>query len=220
MMDYAVARRHMIDSQILPNKVTDPAIIDALATVPRELFVPEERRTLAYCDEAIGVGAERYLMEPMIVGRLLQSTEVTDTDLALCVGAGTGYLPAVLSRVVETVVVAEPDSALRDTAAANLGELGIDNVAIMEGSLQEGYPEQAPYDVILFDGAVPSVPTAIAQQLGEGGRLAVIVGGEQPGQLGRAMITTRFHGALSTRHLFDAGTPMLPGFEAPPSFRF
>jgi len=220
MMDFALARRHMVDSQVLPNKVTDTTLIDALATVPREIFLPERRQSFAYCDEAIEIDNGRYLMEPMIVGRMLQTAGVSADDLALCVGAGTGYLPAILAHVAETVVVVEPDKALADTAARNLSELGIDNVAIMEGRLADGYPEQAPYDVIVFDGGVPTVPHAIGEQLGDGGRMVVVVGGAEPGHPGRVMLTTRFHGALSSRQVFDAGTPLLPGFETPTSFRF
>ncbi len=220
MMDFALARRHMVDSQVLPNRVTDPDLIDALATIPRENFVPEERRSLAYCDEAVDIGNGRFLMEPMIVGRLLQSADVKPTDLTLCIGAATGYLPAILSHVAETVVVVESDKALAATAAENLAQLGIDNVAIMEGNLADGYPKQAPYDFIVFDGAVPEVPHEIGEQLGEGGRMIAIVGGTEPGQPGRAMLTTRFHGALSSRQVFDAGTPLLPGFEKPSTFSF
>jgi len=220
MMDFDLARRHMVDSQVLPNRVTDPDIIDAMATVPREMFVPDDRRSLAYCDEAVEIGNGRYLMEPMIVGRLLQSAGVKHTDLALAVGAGTGYLPAVLSRVAETVVVVEADSDLAAKAVKNLTALGIDNTAVLEGNLSEGYPKQGPYDVIVFDGAVPAIPHDIGKQLGEGGRMVAIVGGAAPGHPGHAMLTTRFHGALSSRQLFDAGTPLLPGFDTPKTFQF
>lgn len=219
MMDYEIARRHMVDSQILPNRVTDPALIAALSDVPREAFVPEDRRSLSYCDEALEIAPGRFLMEPMIAGRLLQSVDADKSDVALVIGAASGYLAAVLSRLVDTVVVVESDAALSAMASKILGDLGIDNVVIMEGALTEGYPKQAPYDVIVFDGAVPEVPDGIANQLAEGGRLIAVVGGGN-GVPGRVMLTTRFHGALSSRHVFDAGTPALPGFERAEAFTF
>jgi len=219
MMDFEVARRHMVDSQILPNRVTDPALIDAIAETPREVFLPDNLRSLAYCDEALEVTNGRHLMEPMIAGRLLQCVNASKDDVALLIGASTGYLAAVMSRITDTVVVVEQDKDLVAKAGQAMEELGIDNVVIMEGALNAGFPNQAPYDVIVFDGAVPSIPEGIAEQLSEGGRLIAITGGSN-GVPGRAMLTTRFHGALSTRHVFDAGTPPLPGFEHDAGFTF
>lgn len=219
MLDFEVARRHMVESQILPNRVTDPDLIDAIAETPRETFVPEHLRSLAYCDEALEVAEGRHLMEPMVAARLLQSVEADKTDVALLIGASTGYLAAILSRIVDTVVVVEENKDLAAGAIKSLDELAIDNAVIMDGPLNAGYPNQAPYDVIVFDGAVPMVPESIATQLGEGGRLVAITGGSN-GIPGRAMLTTRFHGALSTRHVFDAGTPSLPGFEQTSGFTF
>ena len=218
-MDFELARRHMVDSQILPNKVTDPHLIDAMSELPREAFVPDARKSLAYCDEAIEVAPGRYLMEPMVVGRLLETVAAKPGDVALVIGASTGYLAALLSRLADTVVVVESDPSLAKAASATLADLGIDNAVVMEAPLGEGYPKQAPYDIIVFDGAVPQVPEGIAQQLSENGRLVAIVGGDT-GLPGRAMLTTRFNGALSSRHLFDAGTPTLPGFDVPDGFTF
>ena len=218
-MDFEVARRHMVDSQILPNRVTDPDLIDAIAETPREVFLPENLRSLAYCDEALEVADGRHLMEPMIAGRLLQSVNADKSDVALLVGASTGYLATILSRIVDTVVVVEDNKDLAAKAEAAMEELGIDNVVIMDAPLNRGFPDQAPYDVIVFDGSVPTVPTSIAEQLGEGGRLIAVTGGGI-GIPGRAMLTTRFRGALSTRHVFDAGTPVLPGFDLPSGFSF
>lgn len=219
MMDYEVARRHMVDSQILPNRVTDPDLIDAIAEIPREAFLPEAIRSLAYCDEALAIGNGRYLMEPMVAARLLQSVETRSSDVVLLVGASTGYLAALVARVADTVVVVEEDKELAANAAKAMEDLGIDNVVFVDGPLNQGYGNQAPYDVIVFDGSVPSVPDSIADQLGEGGRLIAITGGSV-GVPGRAMLTTRFHGALSTRHVFDAGTPPLPGFSTETGFSF
>lgn len=218
-MDFALARRHMVDSQILPNRVTNPVLVAAMNDTPRETFVPEVRRSLAYCDEAVEVAPGRFLMEPMIVGRLLQTVEASATDVALVIGAATGYLAAILSRLVDTVVVVEDDSTLVSQASGTFSRLAIDNAVVMEAPMTEGFPKQAPYDVIVFDGSVVDVPPGVANQLAEGGRLIAVIGGGH-GFTGRAMLTTRFHGALSSRHAFDAGTPALPGFERPPAFSF
>ena len=143
-MDYAKARRHMVDSQILPNRVTDPRIIAAMESLPREAFVPEDRKGVAYVDEAIPVGNGRHLMEPMVVARLLQTAEPNEDDVALVVGSATGYTAAVLAKMISAVVVVESDAGLVAQASSTLSELGIDNVAVMEGALSEGYPKQAP----------------------------------------------------------------------------
>lgn len=219
-MDYAAARRHMVDSQILPNKVTDPRVIDAMASLPRESFVPENRRSISYVDEALSIGDSRYLMEPMIVARLLQHAEPGEDDLALIVGCATGYTAAVLAGMISTAVVVESDSAMAAQASETLSELGIDNVAVMEGPLAEGYPKQGPYDLIVFDGAVPDVPQTIIDQLAEGGRLVAVVGGGDERNMGRVVVMTRFRGVVSSMDVFQAGTPMLPGFEQASGFSF
>lgn len=219
-MDYAKARRHMVDSQILPNRVTDTRIIEAMESLPRESFVPDDRKGVAYVDEAIPVGNGRHLMEPMVVARLLQTAEPNDDDVALVIGSSTGYTAAVLAKMTSTVVVVESDPDLAAQASATLSELGIDNVAVMEGALSEGYPKQAPYDLIIFDGSVAQVPQSIQEQLAEGGRLVAVVGGQSQGLLGSAVVMGNFHGAVSGRAVFEAGTPPLPGFSSDQAFAF
>lgn len=219
-MDFAVARRHMVDSQILPNRVTDTRVIAAMSDLPRESFVPDAWKSLAYIDEAVPVGNGRHLMEPMAVARLMQTAEPRAGDIALVIGSATGYTAAILARIVDTVVVVEDDSGLIQQASSTLSGLGVDNVAIMEGALENGYPDQAPYDLIVFDGSVEQVPDGIKRQLAEGGRLVAVVGGQGRGLLGRAVVMTRFHGAISERTAFEVGTPPLPGFTAKQGFSF
>ncbi len=193
-MDYASARRNMVESQLRPNKVTDPALLDALAAVPRELFVPEPLRSVAYVDEDIPLGRGRFLMEPMILGRLLELAAVRSSDVALVVGAGLGYSAAVLARIAGRVVALEGDRELAQQAAQMLQNLGVSNVALVEGPLAEGAPRQAPFNVILFDGAVDRVPPAILDQLPEGGRLVVVI---RTAGIGRATLDDspgRHHG--------------------------
>jgi protein-L-isoaspartate(D-aspartate) O-methyltransferase len=216
-MDYASARRNMVESQLRPNKVADPALLDALASVPRELFVPEPLRGVAYVDEDIPLGRARFLMEPMILGRLLELAAVRPSDAALVVGAGLGYSAAVLARIAGRVVALEGDRDLAQPAAQMLQTLGLSNVALVEGPLAEGAPRQAPFDVILFDGAVDRVPPAILDQLAEDGRLVVVV---RSAGIGRATLMTRQAGIMASRVAFDAAVPCLPGFEPAPAFVF
>lgn len=217
-MDYAAARLNMVESQIRTNKVTDARIIAAMSELPRERFVPKPLRGIAYVDEDIHIGNRRYLMEPMVLARLLQVANVGPQNIALVVGVGTGYAAAALARLAATVVGVESDAALASQASRLLAELGLDNVAIVEGRLAEGYPRQAPYDVILLDGAVEEIPSAIFDQLAEGGRLVAVVA--PPGEPGKAVLAIRNSGVVSTRPVFDAATHLLPGFEREPGFVF
>jgi protein-L-isoaspartate(D-aspartate) O-methyltransferase len=216
-MDYASARRNMVESQLRPNKVTDPALLDALAAVPRELFVPEPLRSVAYVDEEIPLGRGRFLMEPMILGRLLELAAARPSDVALVVGAGLGYSIAVLARIAGRVVALESDPELARQAAQMLQTLGVSSVALVEDPLPEGAPQQAPFDVILFDGAVDRVPPAILDQLAENGRLVAVI---RTAGIGRATLMTRRAGIVASRVAFDAAVPRLPGFEPAPAFVF
>src|SRR5215831_9148513 len=216
-MDYAAARRNMVESQLRPNKVTDAAVLDALGTLPRERFIPEAMRSVAYVDEDIPVGRGRFLMEPMVLARLLQLAAVGPGDAALVVGAATGYTVAALARLAGRVIALESDAQLAAYAKEALAGLGIGNVAVVEGPLTAGAPRQAPYDVIVFDGSVDEVPASVVDQLGEGGRLVAV---RNTDRIGRATVLTRSRGIVAARTAFDAAVPRLPGFEAAPVFSF
>ncbi len=216
-MDFAVARHNMVESQIRPNRVTDPYILEAIADLPREAFTPAPLAGVAYVDEAIAIGAGRYMMEPMVLARLLQTATVQEDDVALLVGCGSGYEAAILSHLASTVVALESDAGLAEAASDTMAGLGIDTVAVVEGDLGQGFARQAPYDVIVINGAVAEIPAVISGQLAEGGRLVAIVGA---GAMGKGTLMTRDNGVLSSRVEFDAGTPMLTGFEPSPSFTF
>ncbi len=216
-MNFAAARHNMVESQLRPNRVTDADLLAAFGAVPREMFVPDALRSVAYVDDDIEIAADRWLMEPMVLGRLLQAAEPRHEDIALVIGAGTGYSCSVLARLVNTVVALEVDRSLAAAAGRILGELSIDNVVVLEGRLAEGHPHQAPYDLILIDGAVQGVPEAIERQLAEGGRLVSVV---RAGPVGHATLATRNGGVVSRRVLFDAAVSMLPGFAREPGFVF
>jgi protein-L-isoaspartate(D-aspartate) O-methyltransferase len=218
MIDSKSARLHMVESQVRPNKVTDPAIIEAMLAVPRERFVPEHLRGIAYVDENVSLGGGRFLIEPMVFGRLLQIAAIGRADIVLDVGCATGYASAVAARLAGQVVALEEEPGLARQAAATLQELGVANVAVIEGPLVAGYAQRAPYDVILLGGAVAAIPPALSAQLADGGRLLAVVKPEEGP--GKAILMTRLDGVLAQRVMFDAGTRPLAAFAAQPSFVF
>ena len=219
MSVFEAARAHMIASQLHPNKVTDDRVLNAFARIRRELFVPEQLRSVAYVDEDLPLGRGRCLMQPMVAARLIQAAMPARLDNALVVGAGTGYEAAVLSLLTRTVVALEEDAQLARPAHAALVEEGIASVSVVEGPLHEGCRPRAPYDVVMFAGAVAELPNEIVVQLAEDGRLVAVVKADGGG-VGRATIATRTGGVIARRVMFDAATPLLPGLAPKPAFVF
>ncbi|HIJ62479.1 MAG TPA: protein-L-isoaspartate O-methyltransferase [Rhodospirillaceae bacterium] len=215
-MNFAAARRNMVNCQILTNRVTHPQLIDALEQLPRELFVPKQWRSTAYLDDDVDLGAGRYLMEPMVFARLLQGADIRPTEVVLDVGCATGYSSAVLARLAGAVVALEADSDLVSRAGAALAELGVDTVAVVKGPLAKGDASHGPYDVIILEGSVEQIPDSLTRQLADGGRLVAVVGA--PGEVGRATLLLRVGEVFSQRILFDASIAPLPGFESAPRF--
>lgn len=218
MVDFATARLNMVESQLRTNRVSNRALLEAFEKTPRERFVPESLRGIAYVDEDIQIAPDRYLMEPMVLARLLQALDIEEGDAVLDIGAATGYSSAVISRLAAAVIALEHDHELYHEAGENLADLGIDNVVFVEGALNLGYPAQAPYDVIVFQGAVPEVPPGILDQLADGGRLCAVV--DDGAGLGRATLMIKSAGVVSGRVLFDANIQPLAGFEKKQGFVF
>lgn len=216
-MSFAAARQHMIDSQIRTNKVIDEPLLDAIRQVPREAFVPEAVRSRAYIDDDLPLGKGRFLTEPMVVARLLQAADVKATDMALVAAAGSGYSTALLAKLANTVIAVESEHALCDLAAAALNQQSIDNFLWQEGDPTAGFSKHAPYDVILIDGGVEFVPTALLDQLAEGGRLVTVL---HESRVGHAVLMLKERGVVSQRVLFDANVPVLPSFAKPAEFLF
>ncbi|MBS0219314.1 MAG: protein-L-isoaspartate O-methyltransferase [Proteobacteria bacterium] len=219
MTDFALARRNMIDGQLRPNRVTNTALLAAIADLPRERFLPDGLRSVAYADDDVPIGGGRFLMEPMVLARLIQTLQPTMDGKALVVASGRGYGAALLSRLVKSVVALESDAALAGSAEQTMKALRIDNVQQVVGPMEAGVPAMAPYDNILIEGAVREIPQAILDQLAEGGRLATVVAGSNE-ILGVAQLMMREGTVTSGRPLFDAGTPILPGFAPPQRFSF
>jgi protein-L-isoaspartate(D-aspartate) O-methyltransferase len=216
MIDFAVARRNMVASQIRTNQVTDTALLAAFGDIPRERFVPDQLRGVAYVDDDLPLKKGRFLMEPLVLAKLLQLAQVQPNEIVLDIGCATGYSTAVLARIANTVVALESDAELAARATATLSELGADNAVVVVAPLAEGYAKQGPYDVIVFGGALPHIPEAIARQLAEGGRLVAVVGEGT----GRGTLMTKNRGILASRPAFDAATPVLPDFAPEQGFVF
>ena len=218
MTDHAAARRNMVSGQIRTNRVTDERLIEAMEEIPRERFVPHAKRGVAYVDEDVEIAAGRYLMEPMVLARLVQEANVAADDMVLDVGCGTGYAAAVMSRLAGTVIALDVDGSLAEEAERTLGAVGADNAIVVTGPLADGHAQQAPYDVILLGGAVDHLPQALADQLAEGGRIVGVL--REAGTVGQATLWAQHRGALSSRSLFEASLPPLPGIARPVSFEF
>jgi protein-L-isoaspartate(D-aspartate) O-methyltransferase len=205
----------MVDGQIRTADVTDPALLDAMLTVPREQFLPATVAPLAYLDADIPVGKGRALLRPMVLAKLLQAAPIRAGERLLDVGCATGYATAILARLAASVVGLEEDPDL--AAAAKLALAGVANTEVVVGPLAAGWPTGGPYDGILLNGAAEVVPEAFAGQLKPEGWL-IGVGGRPPACKG--MIYRLSEGLLVGRPLFDAAAAPLPGFQAPQTFVF
>ena len=216
-MDFAAARRKMVASQIRTSEVSDPAVVEAMGAVSRELFVPPANRAFAYLDEDLAIGKGRYLIEPVVLAKLLQLADLQTTDNVLVVGAGLGYSAAVVARLARSVVALESDGVLAAQASKVLAEVAPGQVAVVVGDLKAGWPAKSPYDAILVDGAVGALPVGFKPQLADGGRLVCVV---RDGPVGRATLVTRAGDSYGSRQEFDAMTPLLPEFAKLPKFVF
>ncbi len=217
MIDFEAARAKMVDGQIRTTDVTSHSVLSAFLSVPREAFVPDHLKAVAYVDEDLQIGAGRYIMDPSPLAKLLQLAEITKTDVVLEIGAGTGYVSALLARLAGAVYALESDAALADKAKATLANLGVENVTVVTGALQGGYSAKAPYDLIFIDGAVEEVPAALFSQLREGGRLITVVG---QGHSARATLFVKAAGAVSSTSFFNASVRQIPGFQKAAEFVF
>jgi protein-L-isoaspartate(D-aspartate) O-methyltransferase len=221
MSDFSTARQKMVDGQVRPSDVTDLRIIDAMIAVPRELFVPESRRALAYLDLDLEVsestGPKRFLIKPAVIAKMLQAADIKTTDSVLVVGCASGYSAAVVAKLAGRVTATEGDRALAAKAADLLAALGCPNVTVHHAAAAEGDPSNAPYDVIVLDGATEVVPERLYRQLREGGRLVAVFAMGLPQ---RAVVVTHSHADFGSRALFDTTAPVLPGLERVPAFVF
>jgi protein-L-isoaspartate(D-aspartate) O-methyltransferase len=220
MQGFSTARQNMVDCQVRPSDVTDNRIIDAMLEVPREAFVPQNQRPLAYLDLDLDVGdagSKRFLIKAAVTARMLQAAEIKATDKVLVVGCATGYAAAIVAQFAGEVTATEGDPALAAKAKAALSDIGLGRVTVATAAAADGHAANAPYDVIVLNGATEIVPEGLYRQLRDGGRLVGVFAMTQPP---RATMVTHSHEDYGTRALFDAVAPVLPGLERRPAFVF
>ncbi len=209
------ARACMVDSQVRPNQVNDRRVIEAMRSLPRQAFAPAG--TLAYSDADIALGQGRYLLAPMLIGRLAQLVMADNPAHVLVIGAGAGYGAALLAACGTQVVALEEDKALASGALAAHAPV----VERAMGPLLKGWPAAGPYDVIFIEGAVTEIPMILVAQLAAGGRIVTILADEaSDGALGRAVLAEPSQGGFAKVRMFDCAARMLPGFSPAPAFSF
>jgi protein-L-isoaspartate(D-aspartate) O-methyltransferase len=221
MSDFATARQKMVDGQVRTSDVTDGRIIDAMLAVPREAFVPANQRALAYLDLDLDVSEggspKRFLIKPAVTAKMLQAADIGPSDHVLVVGCATGYSAALIARLAGQVTATESEPSLAAKAGEVLAQTGFGGVSVRGAAAAEGDSANAPYDVIVINGATEITPDRLYQQLREGGRLVGVFAMTKPQ---RATLVTRSHGDFGNRALFDASAPVLPGLERLPAFVF
>lgn len=215
MADFARRRTTMVDTQVRPSDVTKFPIIEAMLKIPRELFVPSDKREVAYAGENVDLGGGRVVLEPRTLAKMLEAADIQPDEMVLDIGAGYGYSSALAAHLAEAVVSLEEDPDLAREAERALSEAGADNAVVVEGALADGAAKHGPYDVIMVEGAVQHMPEAITDQLKDGGRIVAIF---QEGVLGVVRVGYRIDGQITWRFVFNAGAPVLPGFEASRAF--
>jgi protein-L-isoaspartate(D-aspartate) O-methyltransferase len=205
----------MVDTQVRPSDVTKFPIIDAMLSVPREVYVPANRREAAYVGENLDIAPGRVVLEARTLAKLLDALDIQPGEMVLDLGSGLGYSAAVIARLAGTVVAVEEDEALAAEAGRLLSDEGVDNALLVTGPLATGAAKHAPYDVITIQGAVETVPEALVAQLRDGGRIGAVF---MDGAVGTAKIGFRSGGRVSWRPVFNATAPVLDGFRKARSF--
>lgn len=217
MIDFAAAREAMVDCQVRPSDVTRYPIIEAMLAIPREEYLPESLRPVAYLGEHVPIARGRVLLDPRVFAKMLDAINVTSSDLVLDIGCGHGYSSAVLARMSEAVIALEEVPELAETAEEILPAQSVDNVIVESGPLAEGVPGQGPYDAIIIEGGVEVIPEAITDQLKIGGRIVAIF---VEGRGGQARLGIKMDHGIAWRRVFDASAPKLSGFETAKAFVF
>ncbi|MCG3266878.1 protein-L-isoaspartate O-methyltransferase [Yoonia sp. I 8.24] len=205
----------MVDTQVRPSDVTKFPIIDAMLAVPREKFVPDSMREAAYVGENLDIGGGRTLLEARTFGKMLDVLDIQPQHVALDLACGLGYSTAILAHMCDFVVGVEDDETRAEEAQTLLSAQGIDNAAVMSGASAAGSEKSGPYDIIIVQGAVETVPDAVIAQLREGGRIACIFA---EGSLGVVRVGYKLDGVMNWRFAFNASAPVVAGFEKTAEF--
>ncbi len=217
MIDYQAARTAMVDGQVRPSDVTLYPVIEAMLNVPREVFVPADKRSVAYVGDDVALGNGRVEMAPRVLAKMLEELNVQPDELVLNIGSGLGYSTAIIARLSEAVVAVEEDAAMAKEAETMLAEQSADNAVVHVAPLVDGAPEHGPYDVIVVEGGVEVMPDSLLAQLKEGGRIgAIFIDGPD----GECRVGVKGPNGISWDAVFDATVPVLPGFAAKKEFTF
>ena len=217
MTDFAQRRTMMVDTQVRPNDVTSYPVIEAMLNVPREQFVPDSRRDVAYAGENLELAPGRVLLEPRTLGKMIDILDLQNSDLVLDIGSGFGYSAAIIARIAEAVVAVEDDPEMATQAEARLAAQDVFNVAVVQDALNEGCASQGPYDAVLVEGAIEEFPEALTDQISDGGRVVAMF---REGHLGVVRVGLKHDGRINWRFAFNAGAPVLPGFARRQGFVF
>jgi len=217
MTDFATVREAMVDGQVRPSDVTLYPVIEAMLTIPREDYVPEPLREVAYIGDHLPLAERRVVLDARVMAKMLETLAIQPTELVLDIGAGLGLSAALVAHLSEAVIALESDADMAKEAEASLASHGVDNAIIELGALTDGAPKHGPYDVIIIEGGVGEVPQALIDQLKTGGRIAAIM---MDGALGRCMLGLKSEHGVDWRWAFDASAPVLPGFEKRTIFAF
>ena len=215
MQDLSARRTMMVDTQVRPSDVTKFPIIDALLSIPRETYLPDEMREAAYVGDNIELGNGRVVLEPRTLAKLLDALDIQPDEMVLDIGTAYGYSTAIVAKLAHTVVAVEEDEAMAGEAQRALSANDIDNAAVIDGALSEGAAKHGPYDVILIQGGVEEVPQQILDQLKDGGRIGALF---MEDALGVVRVGHKLDGAMTWRFAFNASAPKLAGFEAAEAF--
>ncbi len=216
MTDFPSRRVIMVDTQVRPSDVTKFPIIAAMLAIPREVYVPSDRREAAYVGENVDIGGGRVVLEARTLAKLLDALDIQPTEMVLDIGCGLGYSTAVIARLADAVMAVEDNEGHAAEAQRTLGVEGVDNAAVVAGPLAAGSARHCPYDVITVQGGVEVVPQAILDQLKDGGRIGCVF---MEGALGVARVGYKADGRMTWRSVFNASAPVLPGFAAARGFR-
>ena len=217
-MDLSFLRKNMVDCQLKPNKIINLDLIDAFLKVPREIFVNKKNINQCYLDVNIYLTKNRFLLNPMICARLIQSLNIDKNDTVLTIGSGVGYNSVILSYLCNTVIGIESIKSFYDFSVDVLIKLEVNNVVFIKSKIENGYFDQQPYDCIVIEGGVNHVPIKILNQLSENGRLVAVEIKE--GNVGKATMYQRLGKEFTKNYLFDAYVPVFDGFKKDPNFIF
>ena len=218
IMDFSFLRKNMVDCQLKPNKIVDLELIEAFKRVPREIFVSKKNINQCYLDINIDLTKNRFLLNPMVNARLIQSLNVNHNDTILSIGSGVGYNSVILSYLCNTVIGIESVKSFYEFSSDVLTKLEVNNVVFIHSKIENGYSDQQPYDCIIIEGGVNFVPIEILNQLSENGKLVTVE--IEEGHFGKATLYQRYGNEFMKNYLFDAYIPIFDVFRKIQKFNF